>query len=234
MGASLDGQMMVLRLVCVWMVVAVCCASDTSVPESEPATDQGTQFLAEVGAETTRAATVQPALDVMPIDTEEQAEDVSNDTSDEQEWQKMPIMPLDETSRRSEDDDDAEEDTDDEDDWIRAEEESENAIEAAEDEAKRVAAEEEAARIAANEAADNAKKAEEAAENARKAEEEKEAEAEAAAEADVADERATEAERQRQVNKEAHLALTHSDQNQLSKTEEEAETQLQNGKMMGR
>merc|ERR1712166_1578733 len=83
------GQMM-LRLVCVWMVVAVCCASDTSVPESEPATDQGTQFLAEVEAETTRAATVQPALDVMPIDTEEQAEDVSDDTSDEQEWQKMP------------------------------------------------------------------------------------------------------------------------------------------------
>merc|ERR1712086_921523 len=119
---------------------------------------------------------------------------------------------------------DAEEDTDDEDDWIRAEEESENAIEAAEDEAKRVAAEEEAARIAANEAADNA----------RKAEEEKEAEAEAAAEADVADERATEAERQRQVNKEAHLALTHSDQNQLSKTEEEAGSQLQNGKMVGR
>merc|ERR1712166_441843 len=76
MGPTNSSKMVLqLRLLCVWMVIALCCASDTSVPESDPAaSDQGTQLTMEDA----------------PVATADVEED----------WQKMPV---DKTSRRGDD-----------------------------------------------------------------------------------------------------------------------------------
>merc|ERR1712166_1000661 len=149
MGPTNSSKMVLqLRLLCVWMVIALCCASDTSVPESDPAaSDQGTQLTMEDA----------------PVATADVEED----------WQKMPV---DKTSRRGDDsteDEDAWIEADAEEALMAAEDEQ--AQVAAEEEADRIAAAEQAADDAAEQqAAENARIAEEeeAANLARIAEEE--------------------------------------------------------------
>merc|ERR1712195_239084 len=154
MGEKNSSEMVLqLRLLCVWMVIALCCASDTSVPESDPAaSDQGTQLTMEDA----------------PVATADVEED----------WQKMPV---DKTSRRGDDSTEDEDawigaEADAEEALMAAEDEQ--AQVAAEEEADRVAAAEQAADDAAEQqAAENARIAEEEADEFAATEEERQRQA---------------------------------------------------------
>merc|ERR1712195_242543 len=83
MGTNSSEMVLQLRLLCVWMVIALCCASDTSVPESDPAAfDQGTQLTMEDAPVAT--ADVEEDSQQMPVDeTSRRGED---STEDEDAW----------------------------------------------------------------------------------------------------------------------------------------------------
>merc|ERR1712086_849318 len=83
MGTNSSEMVLQLRLLCVWMVIALCCASDTSVPESDPAaSDQGTQLTMEDAPVAT--ADVEEDSQKMPVDeTSRRGED---STEDEDAW----------------------------------------------------------------------------------------------------------------------------------------------------